>query len=268
MKRDISTKDEKKRISGKAKIAVICFAAVLTVALITLSVGLVLYFNSPAYAAGRLVDAVKNEDGEEFEELIRPEERDYISSLLQPLDMQLGDVPSLINKMLPSSEEGTEVETVYTKDGETARYTAVITKEKGDYTVELTFKRQDGKWYFSPTRLVEATPIKTALKIMDAVKRSDGKAFFDCVLPSEARIIKLGAALAGLNEDKILEQFLKSSGGFGDNGAFPEIKDIEFEEDRIVALIAQKDSNDIKLTFAQEEGKWYVSVLDMINPFS
>jgi outer membrane protein len=105
-------------------------------------------------------------------------------------------------------------------------------------------------------------------KMMDAVKRSDGKAFFSCVLPSEARIIKLGAALTGLNEDKILEQFLKSSGGFGDNGAFPEIKDIEFEEDKIVVLIAQKDSNDIKLTFAREEGKWYVSVLDMINPFN
>ena len=64
MKRDISTKDEKKGISRKARLAIICSAAVLAIAVITVSAGFALYFNSPVCAAVKLVDAIKNEDGE------------------------------------------------------------------------------------------------------------------------------------------------------------------------------------------------------------
>ena len=247
---------------SKKKIIIISSVVALCVVLTTAAIGFLLYFNSPAYAAAQLYRAIEEKDGEKLNELIFPEERDYINSLLKPIDMTIEDTVDPIHDALitSSGQKRASFDTEYSRNGNEATFTAKPSDEGNNLKIDLNFKKQGGKWYFSPMELVEALPIKTGLKVIGAVKTSNGNEFLDCVLPSESWILKFGLAGLGLDKDKILERFASSSGIKAEEGKLPNITAYEVQEDEISLVITPEDGNDVRLAFVKHEGEWYLSV--------
>ena len=247
---------------SKKKIIIISFAVAICVILATAAVGSLIYFNSPAYAAAELYRAIEEKDGNKLKELVLPEERDYINSLLKPIDMTIEDTASPIHDALitSSGEKRISFDTEYSRKGNEATFTVKPSEEGTDFEVELDFKKRGGKWYFSPMKLVEALPIKTGLKAIGAVKTSNGDEFLDCVLPSESWILKFGLAGLGLDKNKILEKFASAYGIKAEEGKLPDITAHRIQAEEISLVITPEEGEDVRLVFVKHEGEWYLSV--------
>ena len=261
-------KSPKNMGTDKKKNAFIFISAIVAalVVILTVAVGLTLYFNSPAYAASRLVRAVKEKDANALNELIAPDGRAYVNSLLSPLDMTLGDVAEPLGEAF-SSFEKKSFEIKYSKTDEGATYTLIPTEEKIEINIDVHFKRQNGKWYFSPGNLIKAFPIETGLSLILAVKNSDGNKFLECVLPEESWKLKFGLAALGISKDKALEEFVKSAGLSEEGEDFPAVRGFEIKEDEMTVIITPAEDKNIRLKFLREEGHWYLSVWNLLSQY-
>ena len=106
---------ESKKHNGKKKVIIISVCAALLVALLTVvTVGLVLYFNSPTYTATKLYKAVRDKDGEALAQLILPSEREMtvkFRDLIHPdITVTLSNKPCVIelSDIVPMKNESRE----------------------------------------------------------------------------------------------------------------------------------------------------------------
>ena len=246
----------------KKKIIIISVIVALSIALIATAVGLLAYFNSPMRAAERLYKAIEEKDGEAFSELIAPSERDYINSLLSPLDLTIKDTVAPINEAIfSSSEKNLSLDDLeYTKKDDKATFKIKPDNGAKGVEVNLDFKKEGGKWYFSPSKMMTDLPIKTSIKILGAIKQSSADDFLECVLPSESWKIKFGLSLFDL--DKVIKN-IADSFGIGEEGSeLPKISSVEKEENKMVITLTREEGEKIKIVFVNSEGEWYLSVAD------
>ena len=261
---------ESKKHNGKKKVIIISVCSALLVALLTVvTVGLVLYFNSPTYTATKLYKAVRDKDGEALAQLILPSEREYLDTLLSPVGVTVKELAEPIGEMLEKVDTGS-FDTKYTRNGEKATYT-VTPKDIGKMpSIDLTFKWENGKWYLAPAALTETLPIKTGLSLMESVMNSDGERFFDCIVPSAAREIRLVLKTLGMSEQDFLKEFVKDFDFSLEEGDLPTFTDIKYQNEKEAELTVElqfSEGESLTLVFVNQEGKWYLSLSNHILDF-
>ena len=251
---------------GKSKaVVLISLISALALIIISITVGLIVYFNSHAYAMVSAVDAIKNKDGEKLESLIYPEDRDYINSLLSPIGMTLAEAVEPLNEFVRFDKDNYEISVE--SDGKSAEYTLTLPEENGGARIKLLLKKEEGKWYLSPTSLVDSLPIKTAVTIVSAIDRSDGVSFFSCILPDESRTIKLFGGLIGANEDTILKTFVDISKIDSENFDSVKVDSFKLTGDEATLTVSSEEATKTTLNFKNVDGKWYLSVKGVLKNF-
>ena len=253
----VKSKTAKTQNGKRLLVLIIVIASFFAVA-IAATVAVVGYFTSPAYTATRIMQAIDNKDGAALEELIAPDEREYVNSVLSPLDMKIADLAESLSDTIDTLEVG-DCKINSLVDGDKAKYTVTLPESLGGSSVSIDFKRINGVWYLSPTGFIKSLPIKTAVKLVASVKDTDGKAFMDCIHPGERGTIKLFGAIIGVTEANIVETFLKLTKMEGESLEGYKPDSLKSEGAEVTVKLSGSDGKSISLLFKNYEGEWYIS---------